>query len=79
MVGGAAGEAVSAGGNGLASVTESVVTPLAGFASGRSVVTLLAGFGSAFLPQRPGGRNGMPAAFKYPPAVSRRTPVAFSI
>ena len=57
--------------------SESVVTPLAGFAAAGSVVTSLAGFAGAFLPHPPGGRTPTPAAFKYSPAVSRRTPVAF--
>src|SRR5579864_1652334 len=59
---------------------ESVVTSLAGFESGSgSVVGLLAGFAGGNRPQPPGGRTAMPAAFKYPVAVSRRTPVAFSM
>jgi len=37
----------------------------------------MAGF--AARPQPPGGRTLIPAAFTYPPAVSRRTPVACSI
>src|SRR5580693_9872991 len=60
--------------------TEPVVTSpaLAGFAGSRPVVTSLAGF--VFLrPQPPGARMEMPAAFRYPAAVSRRTPVASSI
>jgi len=57
----------------------SAVTSLAGFAAGESVVTPLAGFGGALLPHPPGGRKPIPAARKYPPAVSRRMPVAFSI
>ena len=44
---------------------ESVVTSLAGFESGAgSVVGLLAGFAGGSLPQPPGGRTAMPAAFK---------------
>src|ERR1700680_4784912 len=59
---------------------ESVVTSLAGFESGsRSVVGVLAGCAGGSRPQAPDGRTAMPAAFKYPVAVSRRTPVAFSI
>src|ERR1700733_7384463 len=56
---------------------ESVVTALAGFAAGGSGVTSLAGFVGTFLPHPPGERKPMPAARKYPPAVSRRMPVAF--
>ncbi len=44
---------------------ESVVTSLAGFASGAgSVVGLLAGFAGGSRPQPPGGRTAMPAAFR---------------
>jgi hypothetical protein len=64
---------------------EPVVTslPLAGFAASGPVVTSLAGFetviGAFRRPQPPGEPTGIPAAFKYPAAVSRRTPVASSI
>jgi len=44
-----------------------------------SVVTPLAGFDGARFPQPPGGRTAIPAARRYAPAVSRRTPVACSI
>jgi hypothetical protein len=67
------GVGVSAG----ESASESVVTPLAGFAAGGSVVTSLAGFAGGLLPHPRGGRTATPAAFKYSPAVSRRTPVCF--
>jgi len=70
---------VSDGGKRPAAGGGSAVTSLAGFAVGGSVVTPLAGFGGAFLPHPPGGRKPMPAALKYPAAVSRRMPVAFSI
>src|SRR5258705_1583675 len=59
--------------------SESVIASLAGFGSGRfseSVIASLAGFGR---PHRPGARTATPAALKYAPAVSRRTPVASSI
>ena len=69
----------SGGGKRPAAGGGSAVTSLAGFAAEGSVVTPLAGFGGAFLPHPPGGRKPMPAARKYPPAVSRRMPVAFSI
>ena len=55
------------------------VTSLAGFAPVESVVTSLAGFDGGLRPQPRGGRTGMPAAFRYPAAVSRRTPVACSM
>ena len=68
---------------------ESLVTCMAGFATlGRlsarlsplvgseSVVTSMAGFA---VRTQPGARTWMPAAFKYPLAVSRRTPVACSM
>lgn len=72
-------------------VSESVDTSMAGFevspvfpvqsgvvpAAG-SVDTCMAGFGR-LRPQLPGGRTSIPAARRYPAAVSRRTPVAFSI
>ncbi len=64
----------------LAAGLESVVGSLAGFAAARgsgSVVTPTAGFAGDPLPQAPGGRTGISAAFKYAAAVSRRTPVAF--
>src|SRR5665213_3953185 len=75
--------AVALGSGGFGS-PEPVVTSfqLAGFDAAGSVVTSLAGFESAGglrRPQPPGFPTGMPAAFKYPAAVSRRTPVAFSI
>ncbi len=82
-----AGGVCAGGGSSGGSASESVVTPWqqavsapqpsAGFAAAGSVVTSLAGFGGAFLPHPPGGRTPTPAAFKYSPAVSRRTPVAF--
>ena len=50
----------------------------AGFPASGSVVTSLAGF-AAHRPQPPGGRTAIPAALRYPLAVSRRTPVAASI
>ena len=50
-------------------------TPEAGFPAPKSVITSMAGFEPA-LRSQPGGRTGIPAAFKYPAAVSRRTPVA---
>ena len=57
------------------------VTDVAGFVvSGEvppeSVVTSMAGFA---VRTQPGARTWMPAAFKYPLAVSRRTPVACSM
>src|SRR5581483_7761450 len=57
---------------------KSVITSLslAGFESSESVITSLAGFAGTALPQRPGERTAMPAAFRYTPIVSRRTPVA---
>src|SRR5713226_2488221 len=58
---------------------KSVVTSLAGFESAGSVVTSLAGFAGARRPQAPGGRTPIPAALRYAPAVSRRTPVACSM
>jgi hypothetical protein len=39
----------------------------------------LAGFAGSRRPQTPGGLTAIPAAFRYAPAVSRRTPVSFSI
>jgi len=50
-------------------------TGMAGFAAPESVITSLAGFGS-HRPQPLGGRTAIPAAFRYAPAVSRRTWVA---
>ena len=44
-----------------------------------SGVTSLAGFAGARRPHAPGGRTAIPAAFRYAPAVSRRTPVACSM
>ena len=43
------------------------------------MVTSLAGFAGDPLPQAPGGRIAIPAAFRYPAAVSRRILVAFWI
>jgi len=68
----------------LSGATESVVTSLAGFEISGSAVTsaasgALAGFAGGLRPQLPGGRTGMPSAFKYPAAVSRRIPVVFSM
>src|SRR5215831_4143824 len=57
---------------------ESGATSLAGFAiPSESGDTSLAGFAGERQPQLPGGLTGTPAAFKYVPAVSRRTPVSF--
>src|SRR5271165_5250093 len=53
----------------------SAISGMAGFAAPESVITLLAGFGS-HRPQPLGGRTAIPAAFRYAPAVSRRTWVA---
>src|SRR5271155_3918383 len=50
----------------------SEITGMAGFAAPESVITSLAGFGS-HRPQPLGGRTAIPAAFRYAPAVSRRT------
>lgn len=60
---------------------KSVITSglLAGFESPRLVITSLAGFPGAGLPHRPGRRTDIPAAFRYAPRVSRRTPVACSM
>ena len=60
---------------------ESVVTSMAGFAGSGSVVTWVAGFAAAGAgrPEPPGERGTIPAALKYPAAVSRRTPIARSI
>src|SRR6266481_3526489 len=44
-----------------------------------SGVTSLAGFAGARRPHAPDGRTAIPAAFRYAPAVSRRTPVACSM
>jgi hypothetical protein len=57
----------------LGSFTDS----LSHFAGAESVVISLAAF--APRPQRAGPRTLIPAAFRYAPAVSRRTPVACSI
>src|SRR5262249_35866100 len=59
---------------------KSVVTPasLAGFESAESVITPLAGFADR-RPHPPDGRTAIPTAFRYAPAVSRRTPVACSM
>src|SRR5271155_915582 len=51
------------------------ITAMAGFAAPESVITPLAGFGS-YRPQPLGGRTAIPAAFRWPLAVSRRIPVA---
>jgi hypothetical protein len=56
-----------------------VVTSLAGFDGSGSVVTPLAGFAGGRRPQQRGGRTAIPAAFRYAPAVSRRTPVTCSM
>jgi hypothetical protein len=53
----------------------SAISGMAGFAAPESVITSLAGFGS-HRPQPLGGRTAIPAAFRYAPAVSRRTWVA---
>src|SRR5271157_893343 len=45
----------------------------------KSVDTSLAGFAGGRRPHDPGGRTATPAAFRYVPAVSRRTPVACSM
>src|SRR5206468_9072643 len=55
------------------------LTVLTGFAASDPVVTPLAGFAGARRPHAPGGRTAIPAAFRYAPAVSRRTPVNFSM
>ena len=61
------------------------VTYMAGFESSlgcgppEPVVTSMAGFGGALWPLPPGARSAKLADRKYPPAVSRRTPVACSI
>jgi hypothetical protein len=39
----------------------------------------LAGFAGGRRPHAPGGRTAIPAAFRYAPAVSRRTPVSCSM
>jgi len=54
---------------------------VAGFASPESVDTpsVVAGFGGHTLGLPPAGRTTTPAARRYPPAVSRRTPVSASI
>src|SRR5881397_1084350 len=59
---------------------KSVVTPfpLAGFDPSESVATCMAGF-AGDLRRQPGGLTPIPAAFRYAPAVSRRTPVSCSI
>ena len=49
-----------------------------GFSASGSVATSMAGF-ARVRPQPPGGRSAIPAAFRYPLAVSRRTPVVCSI
>src|SRR5258707_3242700 len=51
------------------------ITGMADFAAPKSVITSLAGFGP-HRPQPLGGRTAIPAAFRYAPAVSRRTWVA---
>src|SRR6202140_2512306 len=52
-----------------------------GFAASDPVVTSfsLAGFAGGRRPHAPGGRTAIPAAFRYAPAVSRRTPVSCSM
>src|SRR5436853_7376740 len=55
--------------------TRSLLTSVAGFSGTGSVITSLAGFAAGCRPQLPGGRNAIPAAFKYAAAVSRWTPV----
>ena len=55
--------------------TGSLVDSGGGFAAAESVITSLAGFAGGCRPQLPGGRKAIPAAFRYPAAVSRRTPV----
>src|SRR5580704_17723358 len=51
------------------------------FSAAGSVATSMAGFAAVagFRPHPPGGRSAIPAAFRYPLAVSRRTPVVCSI
>src|SRR5439155_25092148 len=68
------------GGFSVKDLLKSVVTPasLAGFESAESVITPLAGFDDR-RPHPPGGRTAIPDAFRYAPAVSRRTPVACSM
>jgi hypothetical protein len=46
-----------------------------GFAAVESVITSVAGFAGSCCAEAPDARKAMPAAFKYPAAVSRRTPV----
>ena len=55
------------------------LTVLAGFVASDPVVTSLAGFAGGRRPHAPGGRTPIPAAFRYAPAVSRRTPVSCSM
>src|SRR5450755_3205422 len=57
------------------------LTVLAGLAASDPVVTpfSLAGFAGGRRPHAPGGRTPIPAAFRYAPAVSRRTPVSCSM
>lgn len=66
---------------GFAAGGSAVASPsLAGFGQAEppeSVVTSLAGLGSR--PQRPDRRTVTPADPKYPAAVSRRSPVSFSM
>ena len=57
--------------------TESVVTSMAGFGDTESVGASMAGLAGGQRPHLPGGRKVIPAAFRYPAAVSRRTPVSF--
>ena len=70
-------EAKSEGGGRAGSGEEarSDETSKVGVPTPKSVITSVAGFEPALRPQ-PGGRTAIPAAFKYPAAVSRRTPVA---
>ena len=56
-----------------------VITSLAGFETAEPVVTEGTAFAGTFRPEPPGVRIAIPADLKYPPAVSRRTPVAASI
>src|SRR5271167_2135947 len=51
------------------------ITVMVGLAAPESVITSLAGFAGARRPQAPGARTAILAAFRYAPAVSRRTPV----
>src|SRR5260370_32736183 len=72
---------VSGLGLGLGLGLQSRWTVLTGFAASDPVVTSasLAGFAGARRPQAPGGRTPIPAALRYAPPVSRRTPVSCSM